>query len=66
MEYTKDMILNVKYGQDVEKHKLNIFKKVSNAISKHRFMAVVISMTLMLMLLDIMLVTSFVNILSNI
>lgn len=66
MEYTKDMILNVKYGQDVEKHRLGIFKKVLNAISKHRFITVVISMTLMLILLDVMLITSFVNILSNI
>lgn len=68
MEYTKDLILNVNYGQagTKNKSKWNLFERLSNTISKHRVITVIISITLMLMILDFMLLTSFVNILSGI
>lgn len=67
MEYTKDVILHVNYGQGVNENKKswNWLNKISSAITKHKMMTAVISITLMLMFLDIMLVTSFVQVLSS-
>ena len=68
MEYTKEMILNVNYGQEekTKKNDYNWLHKISLAITKHKIIATVVAITLMLMFLDIMLITSFVNILSTV
>lgn len=68
MEYTKDMILHVNYGQTIEKKKAkwNVLERLSNTIAKHKMLTTIVSITLMLMILDIMLITSFVQILSSI
>lgn len=67
MEYTKDVILHVNYGQDVKAKKSvrKIFNKFGETMSKHKMMTTVVSITLMLMILDFMLVTSFVQILCD-
>lgn len=67
MEYTKDMILHVNYGQGVKakRKKWNLFYKISLMIAKHKMMTAVVSITFMLIFLDIMLVASFANILST-
>lgn len=64
MEYTKDVILHVNYGQGV-KTKRSVFNKFGEAITKHKMITTVVSITLMLMILDFMLVTSFVQVLSS-
>lgn len=68
MEYTKDLILNVNYGQagKTKKGGLGILEKVVEKIAKHKAISTIVSITLMLMFLDIMLVSSFVEILSSI
>lgn len=68
MEYTKDVILHVNYGQEVKtKGKVwNLFYRISSAMGNHRIMTVVVSITLMLMILDVLLVASFVNILNTV
>lgn len=68
MEYTKDLILNVNYGQEgkTKKGGLTILGKVIEKITKHKAISTIVSITLMLMILDIMLVSSFVEILSSI
>lgn len=68
MEYTKDMILHVNYGQGEKKEKKtwNWVHKISLAITKHKMMTAVVSITVMLMFLDIMLVTSFIQVLSTV
>lgn len=68
MEYTKDVILHVNYGQ-TEKSKgkvWNLFYKISSAMGRHKIMTVVVSITLMLIILDMMLVASFVQVLNTI
>ncbi len=67
MEYTKDLILNVSYGQAVKenKRKVRILEKISNTMSKHRLITAVVSITLMLMILDFMMLSSFVSILNG-
>lgn len=67
MEYTKDVILNVNYGQG-EKARGRIwrlFYKISSAMGRHKIMTTVVSMTLMLIILDMMLVASFVQVLNS-
>ena len=68
MEYTKDLILNVNYGQagKTKKGGLGILEKVAGKIAKHKAISTIVSISLMLMILDIMLVSSFVEILSSI
>lgn len=66
MEYTKDMILHVNYGQEVKQKKVwKWFHKVSSVITNHKMITAIVSITLMLMILDIMLVTSFIQVLSS-
>ena len=68
MEYTKDMILHVNYGQGEKREKKtwNWVHKISSAITKHKMMTAVVSITIMLMFLDIMLVTSFIQVLNTV
>ena len=68
MEYTKDMILHVNYGQGEREAKKtwDWLHKISSAITKHTMMTAVVSITIMLMFLDIMLVTSFIQVLSTV
>jgi len=68
MEYTKDMILHVNYGQtgNRQKSKWNVFGKLVEMMSRHRIMLAIISITLMLIILDFMMIVSFVQVLSSI
>lgn len=68
MEYTKDLILNVNYGQagKNKKRELTIFERLMEKIAKHKAISTIVSITLMLMVLDVMLISSFVEILSSI
>lgn len=67
MEYTKDVILQVNYGQGVKsKNKVwSILNKLGESVSKHKMITTVVSITLMLMILDFMLISSFVQVLSE-
>ena len=68
MEYTKDVILQVNYGQGVkDKNRVwSIFNKLGENVAKHKMITTIVSITLMLMILDFMLVSSFVQVLSSI
>lgn len=65
MEYTKDIILNVNYGQ-VGKDKNRFIQFFKGKILKHKIITVVISMTIMLITIDFILISSFINLLSHI
>ena len=64
MSYTKDMVLEVNYGQAKEKSKKGKLTKILDSMSRHRTMTTIISITLMLILIDLMLVASFMQVLS--
>lgn len=68
MEYTKDVILQVNYGQGVKsKNRVwSIINKFGATISKHKILTTIVSITAMLMIFDLMLVSSFVKVLSTI
>ncbi len=65
MEYTKDVILHVNYGQGAHAKKENIFYKISSTIARHKVVTTVVLITTLLMILDVMLVASFLQILSS-
>lgn len=65
MEYTKDMVLQVNYGQANRGRKVNYFSKLANIVARHKIFTTIISITLMLIVLDFMLITSFIQVLGN-
>lgn len=66
MEYTKDLVLNVSYGQAGGTNKEGKLERIWHKISKHKFISSVVGVTLLLSILDFMLVASFVNVLNGI
>ena len=78
MEYAKDVILDLKNGQasrktnNIRKEKIktkernSILNKVYETITKHKIMTTVITATVSFMVLDILLISSFINVLSKI
>ena len=78
MEYAKDVILDLKNGQaskkinDIRKKKIktkernSILNKVYETITKHKIMTTVITATVSFMVLDILLISSFINVLTKI
>ena len=68
MEYTKDVILHVNYGQDAiaKRKKVRFLNKLTGVLSRHMVMTTVLSITVMLIVIDFMMVASFVQLLTNI
>ena len=65
MEYAKDIILDVHYGQALKKQN-NLWSKILQKIGKHKIITTIVFITLILTVLDIILVTSFIQILTTI
>ena len=67
MEYTKDVILQVNYGQGIKSKKgvWKILNKLRENISKYKMLTTIVSITTMLIILDFMLVSSFVQVLGQ-
>lgn len=79
MEYAKDIVLNLKSGQEVNKRdwrrtrnrrrntqKVGIFSKTLGKLLRHKIITTVMVVTIGFMAIDIYLVTSFVNVLGKI
>ncbi|MBO5413763.1 MAG: hypothetical protein J6A29_05725 [Clostridia bacterium] len=64
MEYTKDIILNIKYEGDNEKESWT--SSIYKSMKKNKFIYSVITITVVFMAFDIVLVNNFVNLLSKI
>lgn len=67
MEYTKDMTFNLKYTNDIEKikdKKRKIKNKIIYILKKNKFIITVLVILINLIILDVILVNSFINILS--
>ena len=65
MEYTKDVIFRVQYGQD-SKRKIQLLDRLMQKIKRHKLITVTIGMVVMLGVLDFVLLSSFIQILSGI
>lgn len=67
MEYTKDVVFNVHYGQDVlkENEKKSAFKRIRLLLNRHKMITAIVLITIMFMVFDFMLVSSFIEVLSS-
>ena len=61
MEYAKDIVLNLKEGQ--AERKTGVIQRMAKKISEHKIMTTIISATISFVVLDVILISSFVNIL---
>ncbi len=67
MEYTKDMILNISYGDDTQIVKLKkdkTYKRIFKAINENKFITITLLLTFFLVLLDLIFIVNFINIAS--
>ena len=55
MEYTKDVVFNVHYGQDVlkENEKLSAFKRIRLLLNRHKMITAIVLITIMFSVADI-------------
>lgn len=72
MEYAKDMVLDLKNGQEVKKDdewrnakKKFALKGMFSKIGDHKIIASVLAVTLGFMVIDIILISSFVSVLGT-
>lgn len=65
MEYAKDIILDLKQGQAIQEDykKENKTEGFCRKILEHKIMTTIISLTISFIICDIMLISSFVNVL---
>ena len=66
MEYTKDIILNIKYEGDISGENKNWTSNIYKSIKKNKFIYSIVSITVIFMAFDIILVNNFINLLSKI
>lgn len=63
MEYTKDVILNVQYGQAIKLKEKKFLKKLVRAYNDNRFIINTLVLTTTLVIVDVWMVSSFINLL---
>ena len=68
MEYTKDVICNVKYSKrlGIINLRRRIVDKVINFFKENKFITIVITSIVILTLIDLVLVNAFMNILTQV
>ena len=67
MKYAKNIILDLEKGQTLEKKQtIKERKKIVQKIMEHKIMSAIMFLTLGFIMCDIMLISSFVNILGKI
>lgn len=68
MEYTKDLILNIRYDESSNTLHLKASKwtsKLAEKIRKHRLVVTTLAIFLIFVVMDVMLVTNFMHILAG-
>lgn len=63
MEYTKDVVFNVQYGQAMKLRERKHIKKLIKIYNGNKFIINILSLTTILMAIDIWMVSSFINLL---
>ena len=66
MEYAKDIILEVKDGQVVRNKKRNIITRIAKGISNHKMITTIVMATISFIVIDLLLISSFVSVLMQI
>ena len=66
MEYTKDIILDVRYKGRIKLNKINtLLSNIKKYVTDNKFVFIILTSLIILTLMDIILVNSFLNILVN-
>ncbi len=63
MEYTKDIILNVQYGRKIGLKEQKIVKQIINLYKNNKFIINILTLTTILIAIDLYMVSNFINIL---
>lgn len=66
MEYAKDIVLEVKGGQALKGKKQNLFIRIGKEIANHKMFTTIITATISFIVIDLLLISSFVNVLMKI
>ena len=66
MEYAKDIVLEVKGGQALNVKKQNLFIRIGKRIANHKMFTTIITATISIIVIDLLLISSFVNVLMKI
>lgn len=69
MEYTKDVVFNVQYGQDSKKIRLRDKKRKGALLkfyNKNKFIMYTLGLTIVFVSIDLCMVYNFINILTSI
>ena len=66
MEYAKDIVLETKRGQALNVKKQNLFIRIGKGIANHKMFTTIITATISFIVIDLLLISSFVNVLMNI
>ena len=69
MEYTKDVVFNVQYGQDSKKIRLRDKKRkgvLLKVYNKNKFIIYTLGLTIVFVSIDLCMVYNFINILTSI
>lgn len=69
MEYTKDVVFNVQYGQDSKKIRLRDKKRKGALLkfyNKNKFIIYTLGLTIVFVSIDLCMVYNFINILTSI
>lgn len=64
MEYTKDMILGVRYEKDYDERKKSWTSSVANTIKNHKFITTAVVSAVIFISIDVVLITNFFRILN--
>lgn len=63
MEYTKDIILNVQYGRKINLKERKLVKKLTHIYKNNKFIINILFVTTALIVIDLYMVSNFINLL---
>ena len=66
MEYAKDIVIETKRGQVLDGKKQNLFNKNGKEMANHKIFTKIITATISFIVIDLLLISSFVNVLMKI
>lgn len=65
MEYTKDIVLNVQYGRKIDFKERKAIKKLIHIYKDNKFIINILVITIVLIVIDLCMVSNFINLLIN-
>ena len=66
MEYAKDIVIETKRGQVLDGKKQNLFIRIGKGMANHKMFTTIITATISFIVIDLLLISRFVNVLMKI